>query len=53
MKVKLTEINLGAYITPEIKPLEIDSEGVLCGSFGDANMAGKMLKESDEFVWNF
>lgn len=32
MKTKQTEINLGAYVTPEIKSLEIKSEGVLCAS---------------------
>ena len=41
------------YVSPEIHTLEIKSEGMLCLSFGDANMAGKMLKEDDDFTWNF
>lgn len=42
------------YVTPEIKTLEIKSEGMLCLSFaayGEANRAGKDLEE-DNF-WNF
>ena len=39
------------YDSPLVKTLEIASEGLLCGSFGDANQAGAELKESN--VWDF
>lgn len=41
------------YETPTIATLNIQSEGVLCGSFGDANQAGKTLEESDDSSWDF
>ena len=41
------------YETPTVKELDIQSEGVLCGSFGDANQAGKTLQESEDSSWEF
>lgn len=44
------------YVSPEIKELEIKSEGPLCLSFaayGAANRAGNDLSETDEFTWDF
>lgn len=41
------------YETPTITTLNIQSEGVLCGSFGDANEAGKMLQENENNSWDF
>ena len=40
-----------SYESPLVKTLEIASEGLLCGSFGDANEAGAVLKETNE--WDF
>lgn len=42
---------VSSYETPSVKTLEVLSEGVLCGSYGDANEAGAELHESN--VWNF
>ena len=39
------------YETPLVKSLEILSEGVLCGSYGDAGAAGKDLDVENE--WDF
>ncbi len=41
------------YETPTVKELDIQSEGVLCGSYGDANQAGKTLQESEDSSWDF
>ena len=43
----------GVYVSPAIKTVELNSEGFLCISFGEANMAGRMLEEDDKFIWNF
>jgi hypothetical protein len=40
-----------SYESPSVKTLEVLSEGVLCGSFGDANEAGKELQETN--LWDF
>lgn len=42
---------VSSYETPSVKTLEVLSEGVLCGSYGDANKAGAELNESN--VWEF
>ena len=39
------------YETPSVTTLEVLSEGVLCGSFGDPNAPGKDLSEDNE--WDF
>lgn len=39
------------YETPSVKTLEVLSEGVLCGSYGDANKAGDVLEETNR--WDF
>ncbi len=39
------------YESPLVNSLEMSNEGVLCASFGGANQAGAVLKESNE--WNF
>lgn len=41
------------YETPSVTTLEVLSEGVLCGSFGGANEAGKMLQENENNSWDF
>ena len=41
------------YETPTITTLNIQSEGVLCGSFGEANKAGDILEESKDSSWDF
>lgn len=41
------------YETPSVTTLEVLSEGVLCGSFGNANEAGKMLQENENNSWDF
>lgn len=41
------------YEAPSVTSLDILSEGLLCGSFGDANEAGKTLEESDGSSWDF
>lgn len=51
---KDNNLNLGGvstYETPTVKSLDVLSEGVLCGSFGDANEAGNELQETN--VWDF
>ena len=40
-----------SYETPLVTTLDVLSEGVLCGSYGDANEAGKELQETN--LWNF
>lgn len=32
MNTKLFSLGGGNYVSPEVKPLEIESEGLLCGS---------------------
>lgn len=44
---------VSSYETPSVTTLEVLSEGVLCGSFGDANEAGKMLQENENNSWDF
>lgn len=46
-------LNMGGatYETPTITTLEVQAEGVLCQSYGDAGAAGKDL--SEENVWDF
>ena len=39
------------YETPSVTTLEVLSEGVLCGSYGDPNAPGKDLSEENE--WDF
>ena len=39
------------YESPLVNSLEMSNEGVMCASFGGANEAGAVLKESNE--WNF
>lgn len=39
------------YEAPSLTALYLESEGLLCVSFGDANQAGKILEETSE--WNF
>ena len=39
------------YETPSVTTLEVLSEGVLCGSYGDPNAPGKNLSEENE--WDF
>ena len=39
------------YEAPKVQTLDVLSEGVLCGSYGDANDAGKELQETN--LWNF
>lgn len=39
------------YDTPLVTTLEFQSEGVLCGSYGDAGAAGKDLDVENE--WDF
>lgn len=39
------------YETPTITTLEVLSEGVLCGSFGDPGAPGRDLDQENE--WNF
>lgn len=41
------------YETPTITTLNIQSEGVLCGSYGEANKAGDILEESKDSSWDF
>ena len=55
MTTKLNEKRFDgvAYVTPSILSLDIKNEGVLCGSFGEANQAGKMLSEDENSFWNF
>lgn len=55
MVIKLTENQSREplYVTPAIKSLVIMSEGLLCGSFGEANQAGKTLSEDENSTWNF
>lgn len=53
MNTKLFSLGGGNYVSPEVKPLEIESEGLLCGSFGEANQAGKTLTEDENLTWDF
>ena len=41
------------YEAPKVQTLDVLSEGVLCGSYGDANQAGRVLQENDDNSWNF
>lgn len=41
-----------SYETPLVTTLDVLSEGVLCGSYGDANEAGKTLQETGN-PWEF
>ena len=38
------------YIAPSMSVLDVETEGLLCVSFGDANQAGKELTEDN--VWD-
>lgn len=40
------------YVSPGMKILSLQSEGVLCGSTGDANEPGNPLSESDDYIYN-
>ena len=40
-----------AYSTPTVNILNLHSEGVLCGSYGDPNAPGKDLGQENE--WDF
>ena len=51
LKEKMTFEGVSAYETPSVTTLEVLSEGVLCGSYGEANKAGAELNESN--VWEF
>ena len=50
---KLTTKNGGEalYTAPSVNVLDVQSEGLLCASFGEAGEAGKILNEENE--WNF
>ena len=39
------------YESPLVTALDIRSEGVLCGRYGEANKAGTELNESN--IWDF
>lgn len=41
------------YEAPSVNLLDIQVEGVLCASFGEANKAGKTLDENEDFTWTF
>ena len=41
------------YETPDMKVFEMHTEGVMCGSFGEANEAGVILNENGEYEYNF
>lgn len=51
LKEKMTFEEVSAYETPSVTTLEVQSEGVLCGSYGDANKAGDVLEETNK--WDF
>ena len=51
MDKNLLPERLYSYEAPLVNVLEIRSEGLLCGSYGDANEAGRELTESN--VWDF
>ena len=38
------------YFAPSMSVLDVETEGLLCVSFGDANQAGKELTEDN--VWD-
>ena len=40
-----------SYVAPSVTVLDVQTEGVLCQSYGDAGAAGKDL--SEENVWDF
>ena len=40
-----------SYVAPSVTVLDVQAEGVLCQSYGDAGAAGKDL--SEENVWDF
>ena len=42
---------VSTYETPTVTTLEVLSEGVLCGSYGDPNAPGKDLSQENE--WDF
>ena len=41
---------VSSYVAPSVKALEVLSEGVLCGSYGEAGKAGNDLVE--ENAWD-
>lgn len=42
---------VSSYETPTVTTLEVLSEGVLCGSYGEAGAAGKDLDQENS--WDF
>ena len=42
---------VSSYVAPSVKALEVLSEGVLCGSYGEAGAAGKDLDQENS--WDF
>jgi hypothetical protein len=50
---KLNKGGASLYESPSVTSLEVLSEGVLCGSYGAANEAGKMLQENEDNTWDF
>ncbi len=52
--IKTTTKNSGEvlYDAPSVNVLDVQSEGLLCASFGEAGEAGKILNEEND-EWNF
>ena len=45
MNTKLISIGRGNYVSPVVKPLEIESEGLLCMSAKDADIDSGTLED--------